>query len=115
MYRGPRVGVAVTLRRLRSCSLTRGARPGAEVGCMERSYSYSTAEREAAIGGVPDAPPCPHEKLLPCWDGVEPHQHGLESTATSFWCEACGTPFTPFEAAQLRRLHATAAARPHAA
>jgi hypothetical protein len=79
---------------------------------MQR-YTNTNSDPDFAIGGVPDAPPCVHAKLLPCWDGVAPEHHGLEATATSFWCEACGTPFTPFEAARLRQMRRERAAAPN--
>src|SRR6476661_5794887 len=47
----------------------------------------------------PDAPECPHLFLRPCGpDGQEPPRASL---ATSYWCDACGTPFTLDEAEEL--------------
>ena len=52
------------------------------------------------FGGRPDSPDCEHPALRPCWD--ETPEHGLAGFITSYWCDTCGTPFTPAEAEQVR-------------
>ena len=57
------------------------------------------------LGGLPDSPACPHEELRPVWADRSTDTRG----ASGYWCEACGTPFTPTEAAILQVLTPPAA------
>ena len=63
---------------------------------LRRSSAAKTEEAEAA--------PCLHTALGPRWDSAE--DMGDESKASSYTCSACGSSFTPAEAAQLRESEA---------
>jgi hypothetical protein len=57
-------------------------------------------------GGIPDSPDCAHPTLRPCWEEAPEGAVGL---ITSYWCDVCGTPFTPDEADEVRRARRVAA------
>lgn len=56
----------------------------------------------ADLGGYPDSPTCPHDELRPVWGRERARR------PSGYWCEACGTPFTPTEAALVGALRPTA-------